>query len=132
MKALVKVDSKGRVTIPLYIREALSIEPESYVELEVSREEGVIVIRPASTPGETAVDFDIMLDRVEDVQLLTSAILESGSEMRMMRCCKEDSKYRCQVTVLLLDMKAAEKLKERMVSKGLKVASLRPVMRKAI
>ncbi len=132
MKALVKVDSKGRVTIPLYIREALGIEPESYVELEVSREEGVIILRPASTPGETAVDFDVILRKVEDIQPLTSAILESGSEVRMMRCYKEDNGYRCQITVLLLDMRAAEKLKEKIVSKGLKVASLRPVIRKAI
>jgi len=133
LRALVKVDSKGRVTIPLYLREAIGIEPESYVELEVNRDEGVIILRPASTPGELAVDFEVILNRAEDVQQLTAAIVESGGEVRLLRCYREEGdRYRCQVTTLVLDLKAAELLKNKVSERGLKVISLKPVIRRAM
>ncbi len=132
LKALVKVDSKGRITIPLYIREALNIGPDSYVELEVIKEKGVILIRGAATPGETAVDFDIVLNDLKGLQDVISVIISSGSELKFMKCVKENGRHKCSITVLTLDLRSAEELKEEFIKRGLKVLSMKPVIRKAM
>ena len=59
MTALVKVDSKGRVTIPQPIREALGIESGMYVVMLADIERGEIVLSPVASRGEKVYTFEI-------------------------------------------------------------------------
>ena len=59
MTALVKVDSKGRVTIPQPIREALGIESGMYVVILADIDKGEIVLSPVANRGEKVYTFEI-------------------------------------------------------------------------
>jgi len=59
MTSLVKVDSKGRVTIPQPMREALGIESGMLVALIADIERGEILLSPVLTRTERLYTFEI-------------------------------------------------------------------------
>ncbi len=131
MKALVRVDSKGRVTIPLHMREAVGIRPDTYVSLELDEATGVIVLKPSGSADEFLADFEVVMDSPKDIEELIKAVLEEGGEVRYLRCYKDvESLSRCEVTVSVLDAKATHYLKEKLNSIGFKVVKAQPVARR--
>lgn len=44
--------SKGQVTIPKHIRDALHLEPGCAIEFRINREGEVVLMRPLESPGE--------------------------------------------------------------------------------
>jgi AbrB family looped-hinge helix DNA binding protein len=59
MTSLVKVDSKGRITIPQPIREALGIQPGMLVVLIADIERGELVVSPVASSGDQLYTFEI-------------------------------------------------------------------------
>lgn len=122
MKAVVRIDPKGRITIPLYIREAIGLEPFSYVEVEVSDNGKSVVIRPISKPGEVLVDIRASLKTVEDFTKLLELILAEGAEIRLLKCRSVNGEgYDCVFTLTLLDKSLAEYIGKKIQDIGIKV-----------
>ena len=131
MKALVRIDSKGRVTIPLYMREAVGIRPDTYVSLEVDESTGVIMLKPSGSSDEFLADFEVTMNSPKDIEGLIKAIIDGGGEVRFLRCFKDvESLSRCEVTVSVLDMKSIHYLKEGLKALGFKVVKAQSVSRR--
>ena len=130
MRAISKVDSKGRITIPMFIREELNIEPDSYVEMEYSREDRALVIRPLTRAGELLVDIHVELSDVDQLQRALSTIINEGSEIRMLRCVLANDRYGCVITAVVIDFTIANTIRESLVGSGVNVTRLAPVTRK--
>jgi bifunctional DNA-binding transcriptional regulator/antitoxin component of YhaV-PrlF toxin-antitoxin module len=120
------VDSKGRVTIPLYFREIVGIRPESLVSLEIDETSGSIIIKPSSQEEEFLVDYNLTLDTPKSIEKAIKFIIDSGGEIRFLECLpREKDKTRCSVTLSLIDMKAAHTLRDRLLSGGIKVEEMK-------
>ncbi len=59
MTVLVKMDQKGRITIPQPMREALGIEPGTFVVLIGDLEKGEILVSPVVSRGNQIYTFEI-------------------------------------------------------------------------
>jgi len=124
----VRLDSKGRVTIPSIIREELGLGPNSIVEVESDPERGVIVIRPVSSEG-VIVSVSVEVPSMEGVSDVIAAASETGSELRYLRCGAGDKGVRCEVVITLLDYSMVKELVDRLGHAGIKVIEYRPVRR---
>ncbi|MCD6301326.1 MAG: ACT domain-containing protein [Staphylothermus sp.] len=86
IKEIVKVDSKGRITIPLTIREALDIREGMTVLLIADREKKEIIVSPIP---ERAKLVELTL-RVEDrpgvLAEITRILAEKGVDIIATRC----------------------------------------------
>lgn len=112
---VLKLDEKGRITIPQVVREALGLEPGMFVELVVNRGSRTIVVKPVAS-GVIA-SYKVSLNKRSDVISLVSSVIEEGSDLRYLEC--EESE--CLLRVFLLDALMAEKLVEKLRSRGLHV-----------
>ena len=131
MKALVRVDSKGRVTIPLYMREAVGIRPDTYVSLEVDDSSGVIIIKPSGIGNEFLADFEVVMRSHKDIEGLIRVVVDEGGEVRFLKCFKDsESLSRCEITISVMDAKATHYLKERLKSLGFEVVKAQPLARR--
>lgn len=125
MRAIVKVDPKGRITIPLYIRETVGLEPFSYAEVEVSEDGKSIIIKPVSKSGEVLVDIKVTLNNINDFMQVLKTILAEGVEVRLLKCRSMDNKeYSCIFTLTLLDRILAEHIGRKLKDSGIKVEIL--------
>jgi len=125
VRAIVKVDPKGRITIPLYIREAVGLEPFSYAEVEVSEDNKSIIIKPISKSGEVLVDIKVTLNNIDDFTRVLKTILAEGVEVRLLKCRSVDDKgYSCIFTLTLLDRVLAEHIGRKLKDSGIKVEIL--------
>ncbi len=130
---MTKIDSKGRITIPLFIREMLGLEPEMYVAIEINKDDNTLIIKPISSSGELLADFEVVLNRPEQIQDLIKAVVDEGAEVRFLKCFNDqEGNSSCIITVAVVDMKAASLLRERMRKYGIKVVSMQPIQRKVI
>ncbi len=127
MKALAKLDSKGRVTIPLYMREALGLRPDSYVELWVDEAAGTIVLKPYEHGDEYLIDVEVYLPAPEDLERLVRIVVNEGAEVRVLKCNEEGGKTKCVLTASVIDAKAGIHLGERLVEEGLSIIKSGPV-----
>ncbi|MCE4609855.1 MAG: AbrB/MazE/SpoVT family DNA-binding domain-containing protein [Desulfurococcales archaeon] len=59
ISALVKIDSKGRITIPQPIREALGLETGMYVVLLADIDRGEILVSPVATNSQHVYEFEL-------------------------------------------------------------------------
>ena len=133
MRAVAKVDSKGRVTLPLFVRELVGIRPEMYVVIEVDRDRNTITLKPLISGDVILVDLEVEVGSPERIQDVVRAVVEEGAEVRYMSCMpSKDSGSVCVVTVGVVDMKAAQMLRKRMERMRLKVTSVQPVQRKVV
>ena len=122
LKAIVKVDGKGRITIPLFIREAVGLEPNSYVEIEFDEVSKELKVRPVSKAGELLVDVLVELTAVNGIHTLIDSIVKEGADIKLLRCKSiEEGKYACALTVGVLDYELFRTLKESLKSMSLKV-----------
>ena len=125
MRAVVKIDPKGRITIPLYIRESVGLEPFSYVEIEVCEDGKSIVIKPISKSGEVLVDLRVMLSNIDDFMRVLRTILAEGVEVRLLKCrSSSNSEYDCTFTLTLLDRVLAEHIESKLKESGIKAKIL--------
>lgn len=123
-----RIDSKGRVTIPSIIREELGLGPNSIVEIESDPDRGMIVIRPVSGEG-VIVDITAEIPDVESMSKIASAVSETGSDLRYLRCGASSTGIRCEIVITLLDYSMVKELVDRLGEGGVKVIEYRPVRR---
>ncbi len=112
---VLRVDGKGRITIPLPVREALGIEPGDLVELAVDVSARTVAIRPAAM-GVLA-SYRVSLSQRKELVDAISTILEEGSDLRYAECWELE----CVVEVFVIDAVMAEKIAERLRTVGVKV-----------
>ncbi len=118
-RIVIRVDGKGRITLPLYIRRELGIEEFSSVELIVDQVRRELIIRPITSSGEYLMNLEVQLENPEKVSELVNLIVESGSELKIINCIPNPSK--CLVSVSVADSTAGGKLVEALSSKGFTV-----------
>lgn len=112
---VLKVDEKGRITIPQSVREILGIEPGMFVELVVDTSAKVVVLRPTAT-GVLA-SYRIRLRERKDVVNAISAVLEEGSDLKYVELGESE----CVLVVFVIDNVMVEKLAEKLQRKGVDV-----------
>ncbi len=128
MRMTVRIDSKGRVTIPSVIRDELGLGPNSIVEIESDPDKGIIVIRPVSGEG-VIVDLVVEIPDISGVSKVVDAAAETGSELRYLKCGAGDASMRCELIITLLDYSMVKELVDRLSEGGVKVIEYKPVRR---
>lgn len=128
MKMTVRIDSKGRVTIPSVIRDELGLGPNSIVEVESDPVKGIILIRPVSSEG-VIVDLVVEAPNTNGVSRMIAAAAETGSELRYLKCSAGDNGVRCELIITLLDYSMVKELVDKLSEGGIKVIEYRPVRR---
>lgn len=128
MRMTVRIDSKGRVTIPSVIRDELGLGPNSIVEIESDPDKGVIVIRPVSSEG-VIVDLVVETPSINGVSKVIVVAAETGSELRYLKCGAGETGVRCELIITLLDYSMVKELVDRLSEGGVKVIEYRPVRR---
>ena len=87
LSALVKVDSKGRITIPQPIRDTLDIEAGMLVVLIADLQKREIIISPVLTPTEHLYEVEVeLVDKPGALAKLTEALAEMGADIIAARC----------------------------------------------
>ncbi len=112
---VLRVDGKGRVTIPLPLRESLGIEPGTVVELTVDASGRAVVVRPA-TSGVVA-SYRVSLYERRNVVSAVSAVLEEGSDLRLVECWESE----CVIEAFVIDEVMVERIAERLRAAGVEV-----------
>ncbi len=84
--SMVKVDSKGRITIPQPVREALDIDVGMLLVLIADLEKREIVVTPISR-AENVYQIDVeLLDKPGALAKLTNKLAELGADIVASRC----------------------------------------------
>ncbi|MEM1881006.1 MAG: AbrB/MazE/SpoVT family DNA-binding domain-containing protein [Sulfolobales archaeon] len=113
MRSIVKIDSKGRVTIPQHIREPLGIGLGTYFEIIVDSEKKQIVLKPLFKGGGEgiAVEVIIKLKEIKDLQEVITICSEGGYEIISLNCLYGEV-YECALTIYAIDEVQISRLKE--------------------
>ena len=128
MKAIVRVDSKGRITIPLYIREEVGVEPESYVEISVNNKKEII-IKPVTKSGELIISMKIVLREPKDIVHIIDKLIKEGADVIEFKCRKEEGEFICTIILSVIDYTMASHIKNVVNKEGLTVLSMESVGR---
>lgn len=126
MRMTVRIDSKGRVTIPSVIRDEIGLGPNSIVEIESDPDRGIIVIRPVSGEG-VIVDLVVEVLDINEISKAVAAAAETGAELRYLKCSAGGAGVRCELITTLLDYSMIKELVDRLGEGGVKVIEYRPV-----
>jgi AbrB family looped-hinge helix DNA binding protein len=110
-----KVDEKGRITIPQVVRELLDIEPGTLIELTVDESTKSIVIRPVFSG--VLVTYRVALRSREELVEAVRLVIGEGSELKQVEC----RELECIIRALALDSGLAEHIAEKLRSKGLNI-----------
>ena len=87
LSALVKVDSKGRVTIPQTIREALGLETGMLMALIADLDKREVIVSPIYSRGETIFELDLLLvDRPGALAQVTEVLARHEADIIASRC----------------------------------------------
>ncbi|MCE4620736.1 MAG: ACT domain-containing protein [Desulfurococcales archaeon] len=87
LTSLAKVDSKGRVTIPQTMREALDIEPGMVVVLIADLDKREITVSPVSASLKDVYELEVeLLDKPGALAKLTQKLAELGIDIIATRC----------------------------------------------
>ncbi|WP_440060142.1 AbrB/MazE/SpoVT family DNA-binding domain-containing protein [Thermogladius sp. 4427co] len=86
MEELVRVDSKGRITIPLTIREALDIREGMYVIVVGDKEKKEIVITPLPASARLIKLIMKIEDRPGVLAEITKYLADYGLDIVMTKC----------------------------------------------
>lgn len=87
LTSLAKVDSKGRVTIPQTMREALDIEPGMLVVLLADLDRREIIISPISASSKNIYELEVeLLDKPGALAMLTQKLAELNVDIVSTRC----------------------------------------------
>lgn len=118
-RLVIKVDGKGRITLPLYIRRELGIEEYSSVELVVDQARRELIVRPITSSGEYLINLEVELENPEKISELVNLIVDGGGELKIIKCVPNPNK--CLVSVSVIDLRAGESLVETLSSRGFRV-----------
>ena len=115
--SMVKVDSKGRITIPQPVREALDIDVGMLLVLIADLEKREIVVTPISR-AENVYQIDVeLLDKPGALAKLTNKLAELGADIVASRCASISRGETGECT-LIVDLGragiAVEKLREEL------------------
>lgn len=87
LTAIVKVDSKGRVTIPQTVRESLGIAPGMTLALIADIDKREILISPISEKSDKIYEIVVeMVDKPGALAAVTQALAEHGIDIVASRC----------------------------------------------
>ena len=85
--ALVKVDSKGRITIPLTMREAIGIEPGMLMAVIADIDKKEIIVTPIFTNKGEIYEIEVVLvDRPGAMAKVTDALARENVDIIASRC----------------------------------------------
>ncbi|MEM2348166.1 MAG: AbrB family DNA-binding protein [Acidilobaceae archaeon] len=104
---IIKVDSKGRITIPQTIREALNVEPGMLMALIADLDKKEIIVNPITTRGESIYEFDLyLIDKPGSLAKVTSVIANYKADIVASKCASiaRGEEANC---VLIVDMSTA-------------------------
>ncbi len=131
MKAIVKVDGKGRITIPLYIRESVGLEPDSYVEIEVVEGGKELRLRPIARSDEVLADLTIELHSINDLHKLIDEVVKEGADIKLLRCRSlGEERYSCTITIGVIDIELVEILRSTLSKAKLPINSINVISRR--
>ena len=103
LTALAKVDSKGRITIPQAIREALDIEAGMFVILIADLNRREITVAPIFTSSDHLYELEVELqDRPGALAKLTEALAEMGVDIVAARCASV-ARYESANCLIIVD-----------------------------
>ncbi len=119
MKFIVKVDSRGRIFIPQALREALGLEPRSFVEIELDQISKKLIIKPITSSGEVLLNMEVFINKAEDIVKIVNVVLENGVEVKLLKCFPNPEK--CSITVGVLDPNIIKQLTEALEREGIKI-----------
>ena len=131
MKAIVKVDGKGRITIPLYIRESIGLEPDSYVEVEVIEGGKELRLRPIAKSDEVLADLTVELHSINDLHKLIDEVVREGADIKLLKCRSlNEERYSCTITIGVIDVELVEILRSTLSKARLPISSINIVSRR--
>ena len=131
MKAIVKVDGKGRITIPLYIRESIGLEPDSYVEIEVIESGKELRLRPIAKSDEVLADLTVELHNINDLHKLIEEVVREGADIKLLKCRSlNEERYSCTITIGVIDVEMVEILRSTLSKARLPISSINIISRR--
>ena len=131
MKAIVKVDGKGRITIPLYIRESIGLEPDSYVEIEVIESGKELRLRPIAKSDEVLADLTVQLHSINDLHKLIEEVVREGADIKLLKCRSlNEERYSCTITIGVIDVEMVEILRSTLSKARLPISSINIISRR--
>ncbi|MFN4046030.1 MAG: AbrB/MazE/SpoVT family DNA-binding domain-containing protein [Acidilobaceae archaeon] len=84
---IVKVDSKGRITIPQTMREALGIEPGMVMAIIADFDKREIIVSPITGKGEMIYELDLYLvDRPGSLASVTDVLAKHKADIVASKC----------------------------------------------
>ncbi len=84
---IVKVDSKGRITIPQTMREALGIEPGMIMAIIADFEKREIIVSPITGKGEMIYELDLYLvDKPGSLASVTEVLARHKADIVASKC----------------------------------------------
>jgi len=108
LTALVKVDSKGRITIPQPIREALDIEAGMLVVLIADLQKREIIVSPVFAGSEHLYEIEVELkDKTGALAKLTDTIASMGADIVAARCASV-SRFESANCIIVVDTSRAK------------------------
>ncbi len=113
IKSLVKIDDKGRVTIPQHIREPLGVGPGMYFEVVADLEGRQIVLKPlfrGRAEGVT-VEVRVRLNEIKEVEGIINKCVDGGYDVISLNCLYGEA-YECTLNIYAIDDAQASKLRE--------------------
>lgn len=124
IKAIVKIDSKGRVTIPQHIREPLGIGLGTYFEVVADLEKKQLVMKPLfkGRAEGLIVEVKVRLEELKDLEAVINSCVGSGYDIISLNCLHGGT-YECVLNVYAIDYVQVNKLRELL---GRYVISINP------
>ena len=87
MSDVVKVDSKGRITIPQAVREALGVEPGMLMALIADFDKREIIVSPIATKPEAVYELDLnLVDRPGSLAAVTGVLAKHKADIIASKC----------------------------------------------
>ncbi|MEM2158341.1 MAG: hypothetical protein QXO72_04950 [Sulfolobales archaeon] len=113
IKAVVKIDNKGRVTIPQHIREPLGIGLGMYFEVVADLKNRQVVLKPLfKGRTEGLVDeVKVMLEDLKELGDLIKTCVGGGYDIISLNCIYGE-KHECVLNIYAIDDVQVNKLKE--------------------
>jgi AbrB family looped-hinge helix DNA binding protein len=84
---VVKVDSKGRITIPQAVREALGVEPGMLMALIADFDKREIIVSPIATKPEAVYELDLnLVDKPGSLAAVTGVLAKHKADIIASKC----------------------------------------------
>ncbi len=114
---LLKVDGKGRVTIPRTVRDALNIEGGSYVVMIADLDKGEITLLPSVSEGKIVMEIAITFkDEKGKLAEIAEKLAELGINQLATSCkaVKRGEQAECQIIAEVPESLSKEEVEEEL------------------